>query len=136
MSVPGHSRHVQGPLEKCPGISVAAYFLAAGDTGCLTRGPPCGLAPSRVGPPSPVDYGLLFSAGSAFADAEMLKKFNCTACHAIDQKRLVPPLKDVAVKYAGDSSVSALGVDCPMPAQPQVSDADGKTLAEYILSLK
>lgn len=92
--------------------------------------------------------GLLFSAGAAFADAEMLKKFNCMACHAIDQKRLGPPLKDVAVKYAGDSSAAAMLAkkiqvggagawgQLPMPAQPQVSDADAKTLAEYILSLK
>ena len=92
--------------------------------------------------------GLLFSAGSAFADAEMLKKFNCMACHAIDQKRLGPPLKDVAAKYAGDGSAVAMlakkiqtggaGVwgQMPMPPQPQVADADAKTLAEYILSLK
>lgn len=91
---------------------------------------------------------LLFSAGAAFADAEMLKKFNCMACHAIDQKRLGPPLKDVAAKYAGDNSAVAMltkkiqaggaGVwgEMPMPPQPQVSEADAKTLAEFILSLK
>lgn len=91
---------------------------------------------------------LLLSAGSAFADAEMLKKFNCMACHAIDQKRLGPPLKDVAAKYAGDSGAVAMlskkiqsggsGAwgEMPMPPQPQVSDADAKTLAEFILSLK
>lgn len=91
---------------------------------------------------------LLFSAGSAMADADMLKKFNCMACHAIDQKRFGPPLKDVAAKYDGDNGAVAVlakkiqvggtGVwgQLPMPAQPQVSDADAKTLAEYILSLK
>ena len=82
------------------------------------------------------------------ADADMLKKFNCMACHAIDQKRFGPPLKDVATKYDGDNGAVAVlakkiqvggtGVwgQLPMPAQPQVSDADAKTLAEYILSLK
>ena len=91
---------------------------------------------------------LLVSAGSAFADDDMLKKFNCMACHAIDQKRFGPPLKDVAIKYAGDSGAAVMlakkiqvggtGVwgQLPMPAQPQVSDVDAKTLAEYILSLK
>lgn len=90
----------------------------------------------------------LFSAGSAMADDEMLKKFNCMACHAIDQKRLGPPLKNVAAKYAGDTSAAAMLAkkiqaggagawgQMPMPAQPQVSDADAQTLAEYILSLK
>ena len=91
---------------------------------------------------------LLFSAGSAFADEDMLKKFNCVACHAIDQKRFGPPLKDVAAKYSGDNSAVAMlakkiqvggaGVwgQTPMPAQAQVSDVDAKLLAEYILSLK
>ncbi|MEY3931600.1 MAG: hypothetical protein RLZZ259_482, partial [Pseudomonadota bacterium] len=30
--------------------------------------------------------GMLVSAGSAFASPEMLKKYNCTACHANDKK--------------------------------------------------
>ncbi len=92
--------------------------------------------------------GLLITAGAAFADDDMLKKFNCMACHAIDQKRLGPPLKDVAVKYTGDSSAAVMLAkkiqvggagawgQLPMPPQPQVSDADAKTLADYILSLK
>jgi len=92
--------------------------------------------------------GLLLSGGSAIADADMLKKYNCMACHAIDQKRLGPPLKDVAAKYAGDSTALAMLAkkiqvggagswgQLPMPPQSQVSDVDAQTLAEYILSLK
>jgi cytochrome c len=95
-----------------------------------------------------VASGLLLSSGSVFADAGLLRKFNCTACHAVDQKRFGPPLKEVAVKYNGDSSaveklakkiqVGGSGVwgQAPMPPQPQVSDADAKALAEYILSIK
>lgn len=92
--------------------------------------------------------GLLFSAGSAFADADLFRKSNCMACHAVDQKRFGPSLKDVAAKYSGDSSavgmlakkiqVGGAGVwgQVPMPPQSQVSDADAKALAEYILSIK
>lgn len=94
-----------------------------------------------------VASGFLASAGSAIASDDLLRKFNCMACHAIDQKRLGPSFKEVAVKYGGGGSVDALakkiqvggaGVwgQMPMPPQPQVSDADAKTLAEYILSLK
>lgn len=91
---------------------------------------------------------FLLSAASALASEELFKKFNCIACHAVDQKRLGPSLKEVAAKYNGDSSaadklakkiqVGGAGVwgQLPMPAQPQVSDGDAKTLAEYILSLK
>jgi len=93
-------------------------------------------------------FGLLLSSGSAVADAELFKKSNCMACHSVDKKVLGPSLKEVAAKYAGDSSAAATLAkkiqvggagswgQLPMPPQPQVSDADAKTLADYILSLK
>jgi cytochrome c len=92
--------------------------------------------------------GSLFLVGSAFADEELFKKSNCMACHAIDQKRLGPSMKEVAARYNGDSGAAerlarkiregGVGVwgQMPMPPQPQVSEPDAKTLAEYILSIK
>ncbi|TFY98812.1 c-type cytochrome [Ramlibacter rhizophilus] len=77
----------------------------------------------------------------------MFRKSKCLACHAVDQKRLGPLLKEVAAKYQGDSSAAdklarkiregGVGVwgQLPMPPQPQVSEADAKNLAAYILSL-
>ena len=70
------------------------------------------------------------------------------ACHAVDQKRVGPALKDVAAKYSGDSGAaerlakkikaggSGVWGQMPMPPQTQVSDADAKVLAEYVLSIK
>lgn len=95
-----------------------------------------------------VASGFLFSTGFAFADAELFKKSNCMACHAVDQKRFGPPLVEVAAKYKDDKTAVATlakkiqmggaGVwgQMPMPPQPQVSDADAKLLAEYVLSVK
>lgn len=95
-----------------------------------------------------VATGGLLSAGSAFASEELFKKSNCMACHAIDQKRLGPSMKEVAVKYNGDASAAdtlakkiragGVGVwgQMPMPPQAQVSEADSKTLAQYILTVK
>ena len=91
--------------------------------------------------------GGLFVAGTAFASEELFKKSNCMACHAIDQKRLGPSMKEVAVKYTGDASAAdrlaqkiraggGVWGEMAMPAQPQVSEADAKTLVEYILSIK
>lgn len=92
--------------------------------------------------------GFLLSTGPAIADAELFKKSNCMACHAVDQKRVGPPLKDVAAKYSGDSGAveklarkikaggSGVWGQMPMPPQPQVTDADAKLLAEYVLSIK
>ena len=91
---------------------------------------------------------LLCLAAPALADADLFRKFNCLACHAVDQKKLGPSLKEMAVRYAGDGSAPAKlakriqtgggGVwgQLPMPPQPQVSDADARKLADYILSVK
>lgn len=92
--------------------------------------------------------GGVLSAAPAEASEELFKKSNCMACHAIDQKRLGPPMKDVAAKYKGDATAaerlaqkiraggSGVWGEMPMPPQTQVSEADAKTLAQYILSLQ
>ena len=54
--------------------------------------------------------GLALSSGlvalPAVASEELFKKSNCLACHAIDQKRLGPSMKEVATKYNGDASAA------------------------------
>lgn len=87
-------------------------------------------------------------AGAAQADNALIKKYNCLACHAEDSKKVGPAYKDVAKKYAGKADAVAYlsgkiksggkGVwgPVPMPPHPQVTDADAKVIAEYILALK
>lgn len=87
-------------------------------------------------------------AGAAFADADMLRKHNCVACHANDRKMVGPSYKDIAAKYAGDAGAaqrlakkiqsggSGVWGQMPMPPHPQLSDADALTLAKYILTIK
>lgn len=84
----------------------------------------------------------------AFADEALAKKSNCLACHAVDTKLVGPAYKEVAAKYAGQKgAVDALATKIikggsgvwgaiPMPANAQVSEADAKKLATWILSLK
>ena len=92
----------------------------------------------------------LFAAGAVHADAgeDMLKKNGCTACHSIDKKLVGPSYVDVAAKYKGDAGAAAKLADkvkkggsgvwgqVPMPPNPQVSDADIKSMITYILALK
>jgi len=40
-----------------------------------------------------VAAGMMASAGAAFASPELLKKYNCTACHANDKKTGRPCLQ-------------------------------------------
>ncbi|MDP3836396.1 MAG: c-type cytochrome [Hydrogenophaga sp.] len=87
-------------------------------------------------------------AAPAMADEALAKSKNCMACHAVDKKLVGPAYKDVAKKYAGDAkAVDALSTKImkggsgvwgaiPMPGNPQVSEADAKKLAAWVLSQK
>ncbi|MBC7954836.1 MAG: c-type cytochrome [Cytophagales bacterium] len=91
---------------------------------------------------------LTTMAAPAFADEALAKSKNCMACHAVDKKLVGPSYKDVAAKYAGDAkAVDALATKIvkggsgvwgaiPMPANTQVSEADAKKLAAWVLSQK
>jgi cytochrome c len=84
----------------------------------------------------------------AMADQALAQAKNCMACHAVDKKLVGPAYKDVAKKYAGDAKAAAMlatkimkggsGVwgAIPMPANTQVSDADAKKLAAWVLGMK
>ncbi len=78
----------------------------------------------------------------------LLQRNNCTACHLIDKRKYGPNLNEVAARYAGNASAVAMlagkiraggsgvwGEDM-MPPQPNVSEADARTMAELILALK
>ena len=82
----------------------------------------------------------------AMADLALATSKNCMSCHNIDKKVVGPAYKDVAAKYRGDKTAPARlaskimeggggvwGV-VKMPANPQVSDAEAKKLAAWILS--
>lgn len=88
------------------------------------------------------------SVAPAFANADLAQKKNCMACHQVDQKVLGPAFKAVAAKYADDKdAVAKLSTkvikggsgsfgQIPMPANPQVSEAEAKQLVTWILGLK
>ncbi len=84
----------------------------------------------------------------ALASADLAQKKNCMACHAVDKKLIGPGYKEVAAKYAGQKDATdklaqkivkgGAGVwgQVPMPANPQVNDAEAKQLAAWVMSLK
>ena len=87
-------------------------------------------------------------AGPAIADEALAKSKNCMACHAIDKKVVGPAYKDVAAKYAGQKDAadklaakvmkggSGVWGPVPMPANPQVNEAEAKKLVAWVLSTK
>lgn len=82
------------------------------------------------------------------ADQALATSKNCMACHAVDKKLVGPSYKDIAKKYAGDKTAAdklaakvmkgGAGVwgPVPMPANPQVNDAEAHKLVAWILSQK
>ena len=88
---------------------------------------------------------IFFATGPAFANSALANKYGCLGCHAAATKLVGPSYQEVAAKYAGDKgAVEALvksirngGTgkwgDMAMPPQAQVSEADAKRLATWIL---
>jgi len=92
--------------------------------------------------------GLVGLAVPAFADLALATSKNCMSCHAVERKVLGPAFKDVAAKYKDDKGAvdtlaskivkggSGVWGPVPMPANNQVSEADAKKLAAWVLSTK
>jgi len=86
------------------------------------------------------------SAAPAMANADMAKKYNCLACHAVDKKLVGPAYQEIAKKYAGQADAAAKlaakvkaggqGVwgPIPMPPNAAVPDADIRTLVAWVLA--
>lgn len=82
---------------------------------------------------------------TAHANKALADKSGCLGCHATATKLVGPAYKDVAAKYADQAdatemlakSIRAGGAgkwgEMPMPPQAQLSEADAKKLAAWIL---
>lgn len=91
-----------------------------------------------------------FASQAAMADAglDLAKSKNCLACHAVSTKLVGPAYKDVAAKYAGQKDAEGKLVQkvmkggsgawgaIPMPANPQVTEAEAHTLVKWVLAQK
>ena len=88
------------------------------------------------------------AATPALANQQLAQQKNCMACHAVDKKLVGPAYKDVAAKYAGQKDAvdklaqkvikggSGVWGPVPMPANAQVTEAEAKTLVQWILTQK
>ncbi len=84
----------------------------------------------------------------AMANADLAKSKNCMACHAVGSKLVGPAYKDVAAKYAGQKDAedklvakvmkggSGTWGAVPMPANPQVTEGEARTLVKWVLAQK
>ncbi|MFZ5660028.1 MAG: c-type cytochrome [Pseudomonadota bacterium] len=81
-----------------------------------------------------------------------MKQSDCFSCHSVDQKMVGPAYAWVAYKYKGqkDADVklaqkikaggagnwNALTGGVPMPPHPQLTDAQAKAMADWVLKQK
>ncbi len=83
----------------------------------------------------------------SFADQKLAQQKGCMACHATNAKKVGPSYADIAKRYAdkpdavdylaGKIKKGGAGVWGSIPMPPQnVSDAEAKQLAKWILSVK
>ena len=92
---------------------------------------------------------LCWSAAAVAADTEtLLKEKRCNACHDAEKALIGPPWKAISLRYQAEKqkSIEALarkiitggggswGV-VPMVPNEHVSEADARTMAEWILNL-
>ncbi|MFN4319386.1 MAG: c-type cytochrome [Aquificaceae bacterium] len=86
-------------------------------------------------------------AGFSLASEQLAKQKGCMACHATNAKKVGPSYADIAKKYAGKAGAvdylagkikkGGAGVWGGVPMPPQnVSDAEAKQLAQWVLSVK
>ncbi|MBN3792893.1 c-type cytochrome [Burkholderia sp. Ac-20353] len=70
----------------------------------------------------------------------------CMGCHAVDRKLVGPSFKDIAARYKSDPQAvtklskkvkeggSGVWGAIPMPAHPRMSDADVRSVVEWVLA--
>jgi len=93
--------------------------------------------------PAPVVVAAAPTAGGS--DPKVLLNANsCTACHGMKSKVVGPGFNEIAAKHKGRADVEAYLIDkiknggsgvygaVPMPAQPQLKDAEAKAIAQWI----
>ena len=93
-----------------------------------------------------ITVSLMVSVSApVFASKEIASKNSCMGCHAMDKKVVGPSYKDIAAKYKGqpdavDKLVKKVKVGgggvwgaVPMPGNNRISDADAKTVVQWIL---
>ncbi|MDM4765648.1 c-type cytochrome [Pelomonas sp. SE-A7] len=128
--LPEHARNAHGNLADQNRAVGAQHGV---DT---TRPAGAGSLPKPVATAAPV-------AAKPAAPMALLNKYSCTACHAVDNKLVGPPFREIAKKYAGRIDAEAYlagkirsggsGVWGGVPMPPQsLGEAEAATIAQWL----
>ena len=99
-------------------------------------------------PPDPSAAAAGMSDTGQGPVARLLNANACVACHQVDRRVVGPSFKEVAAKFASDGdAVAKLSKkireggsgnwgNVPMPPNPALSDAELRTIVDWVLALK
>jgi S-disulfanyl-L-cysteine oxidoreductase SoxD len=111
--------------------------------GVDTTKPPAKTIPSAAAMPVATAAPKTASGGAADAKA-LLNSNSCTACHGMNNKIVGPGFNEIAAKNKGRADAEAYLISrikgggagvygaIPMPAQPDLKDADARAIAQWI----
>ncbi|MCO5101433.1 MAG: c-type cytochrome [Burkholderiaceae bacterium] len=145
MPKPGQANNHSSEALSSPGTNSGS--APAGSTpGGSTQAGSTQLAQSGAQPAAPPAAQPAAQPVTQEQALALMKKHNCSACHAVDKKLVGPSYKEVAAKYKGDPSAEAKLVDkvvkggsgvwgpVPMPPHPTVPKEDIKAIVDWILA--
>lgn len=143
-------QHLYGAPIDDQEIKLLGVYLAAtyGDAGSVTAADRALTATPPVVPAAPASAaaaGDQSAVGGAIDVQALLSANSCLGCHAVAQKLVGPAYHDVAAKYKADpNAVTKLQASIkgggsgkwgqvPMPPFAQLTDAQLKVLAEFVM---
>lgn len=143
-------QHLYGAPIDDQEIKLLGVYLAAtyGDAKSVTAADRALVATLPIAPGAPAGAtaaGSQAAMGGAIDVQALLNANACLGCHAVVQKILGPAYHDVAARYKADpSAVTKLQASIkaggsgkwgpvPMPPFPQLTDAQLKALAEFVM---
>lgn len=150
LSKPGSGADSSSPQASAAPAGAAGGAPAGGAAAAAANGGTTQLAQADSG--SGASSGGAASGGGAAQPITqeqalaLMKKHNCSSCHAVDKKLVGPSYKDVAAKYKGDPAAEGKLIDkvvkggsgvwgpVPMPPHPTVPKEDIKAIVDWILA--
>jgi cytochrome c len=136
--------------QAVPPVVPTTSWLPGGNAEATLPAPtPPGPAAEEKASPSGAQQAATGGPGRASAGepSELIAKYGCTGCHAIDHRVVGPAFKEVAAKYRSQQAEDRLvekvrrggaGVwgSIPMAPNPQVPDAELHAIVRWILTLQ
>jgi len=134
--------------QTVPPVVPTTSWLPGGNAAETPPAPePAGPSSEEKASPSGAEQAKADSSAVPMPPDQLIAKYGCTGCHAVDHKVVGPAFRDVAARYRGKNAQTALVAkvkqggagnwgQIPMTPNPQVPDPELNGIIQWILTLK